>query len=290
MLSKTLSALDINMSIELSRLPKTDKFVDISGVQVPLYGELLVGETELQAQVAHKALPILKSINKLYMALGNPNTRLSELIGQIQLGKVVTEVKEPVELDYDKLGYLELRELADKVGVQSQFLSTDILIDGQPSTVLLDLIIKYFSIWVNNGVTASDSVGMANFILAKKTVMRTVDDKVIEVDGTELLKNCGLTWDELLLFKELDSPTFTPLLIIYFRTGVDSFDPLMYLTSSQSEAVLRVLQKEITPSNEEVEPVVANHNIQTDISPSEGSAPLKPVETITTSQSPTPSN
>ncbi len=279
MLLDIFTALNINIRPELDRLPSTDRYVDVAGIQVPLYGELLAGEEELRSQINQRVLPYLEGIKNLYESLGNPPTPLSDLISQLQLGKVIVCDWEPVELDYDLLGYRELRDLADRAGVQNVFMSIDLLIDGQKSLELLDLIIANYAAWVNNGIPVADSLTMANHILQKRPVRRMINQRLIDVDGTTLLSDNNLTWGDVFLFHDIDHQQFPALLLIFFRTGISHFNPLHLMLKSQAEAATQLLMAEYTPP---VEEVVVNANVQTQTTTKGDQPPLESAESTAT--------
>lgn len=264
MLSQVLNHLHIDdIEVDLTRLPKTDKYVSIGGIEVPLYGELLVGETYLQTKVSEAAMPYIKSISNLYKGLGVNNVTLENLISQLQVGKVLVNKYEDYTPDYDNLGYKEIKDLADKAGVKDYFTSPTLSIEGYPSESLIDIMRTYFDEWVNNGIPGNSALDMLNHVLQKLPVKRIVDQEVKEVDGDKLLSEVKLTWSDLHAFRLLDSRYFEALLLIFFRTGIKDYNPFDYMSVSSSEEALKTLMKE-TSKPEEVEEIKPNLNVQVD--------------------------
>jgi hypothetical protein len=123
---------------------------------------------------------------------------------------------------------------------------------------------------------------MANHILQKKPVKKVVNQKVIDVNADEILNAVKLTWGDLYLLKDVSEDQFSALILVYFRTGIKHFNPFEYMRGSDTEAALRVIEKEMNPEKEEV---IANQNVQISTSGGDEPAPLDSESTTTTDPS-----
>jgi hypothetical protein len=261
-IKKILERININPIIDVNRIP-TDAKSQIEllpGLSVPLYGELLVGERDLFKQVEDVVYPYFVKINNLVKAIGQPNIDIDNLFSQLQMGVVVSPVYKEIEVDYEKLGYSALTDLAERAGVKL-FMSTALLIDGEINSELTDILVNYKDIWFNNGISGSTALDMANSVLLKEPVYIFEKLETKEVDSAKLLEQTKLTWDDLYTLKGLTSDDFKALLIIYFRVGIGDFNPFEYMTQSGAANIIKQILAEL-PSNAipESEAVVANLN------------------------------
>jgi hypothetical protein len=293
MLSEVLNqiglATELSTAHEIERLPKTDKFIEIAGIQVPLYGELLVGESALFTKINQACAPTIAGIVKLYKSLRNTDQPLSALIPQLQVGRVSLPVVEEVNVDWDSLGYKELKELAARAGV-TEFRNFEVIIDGEVDTTLMEIAIKHVSAWFNNGITAPEVVGVVNKVLHKEKPLRVVSSEIIEVDTNTLLKECGLTWGDLYTFGSIDSEYFQALVIFGFRTGITSFNPFSFLSETVATQIKQALLAEL-PKVAKDEPIEENPNVRTqaeDVAVAAKGKKVKPKEGTTTSETPKP--
>ena len=261
-IKQVLERININPNIDINRIPADAKSqVELfPGLSVPLYGELLVGERDLFKQIEDVVYPYFVKINSLVKAIGQPNIDIDSLFSQLQMGVVVSPVYKEVEVDYKKLGYQELADLAERAGVKI-FMSTALLIDGEINSELTDILVKYKDVWFNNGISGSTALDMANSVLLKEPVYIFEKLETKEVDSAKLLEETKLTWDDLYTLKGLTSDDFKALLIIYFRVGIGDFNPLEYMTQSGAANIVKQILAEL-PSNAvpEGEAVAANLN------------------------------
>lgn len=264
MLRQILDNLKLPTAVDITKIPASNNnLLIIPDISIPLYGELLVGEKALLKKVNEAVTPFLVKLNKLLTLIGSPKmTDIGDLISQLQLGAVIVTKYKKVEVNYEELGYQELKNLADKAGVVV-FSSVSPIIDGEISTSLLDLFKQYLDTWFNNGIPGETALDMANSVLLKKTVLVPDVVETIEVNAIEVLAKSSLTWDDLYILQETSSVYFTSLLLIYFRTGIIDFNPLEFLTLSEAEAIVGKLTKEMQGQSEPIEEtVIANANIE----------------------------
>jgi hypothetical protein len=287
MLRQVLDVLQIPCDIDHTKCPDSDdKLLIIPQIYIPIYGQLLVGEQALLKKIEEKLHPFIIKINNLLKAIGNPSSQdLDSLVSQLQMGAVVIKTYITVEIDYDKMGYPVLKDLADRAGV-TLFNNTSPIIEGLVSTELLDIFSNYADIWFNNGIPGDTVLDMANAILGKLTVL--VQDSNItvkQINAEEVLREVGLTWADLQVIQETSSPYFTSLLLIYFRTGIIDFNPLQFLTLAEADNVAEKLINEIKEVKAIDEPVVANSNLEKQTQTTSGSSPLESEPTISTPKS-----
>lgn len=264
MLRQILDNLKLPTAIDITKIPPSNNnLLIIPDIAIPLYGELLVGEKALLKKVNEAVTPFLVKLNKLLTLIGSPKmSDIGDLISQLQLGAVVVTKYKKVEVNYEELGYQELKDLATKAQV-SVFSSVSPIIDGEISTALLDLFKQYLDSWFNNGMPGDTALDMANSVLLKKTVLVPDVVETIEVNAGEVLAKSSLTWDDLYTLQETSSVYFTSLLLIYFRTGIIDFNPLEFLTLSEAESIVGKLTKEMQGEPEPIEEqVIANTNIE----------------------------
>jgi hypothetical protein len=287
MLRQVLDVLQIPCDIDHTKCPDSDsKLLIIPQIYVPIYGQLLVGEQALLKKIEEKLHPFLIKISNLLKAVGNPASQdLDSLVAQLQLGAVAIKTYKTVEIDYDKMGYLVLRDLADRAGV-SLFNNVSPIIEGLVSTELLDIFSNYADTWFNNSIPGATVLDMANAVLDKSVVL--IQDSNIEIkqiNAEEVLREVGLTWGDLQVIQETSSPYFTSLLLIYFRTGIIDFNPLQFLTLAEADNVVEKLISEIKGVKAIDEPVVANSNLEKQAQPASGSNPLESEPTTSTPKS-----
>jgi hypothetical protein len=201
---------------------------------------------------------------------------IEDLITQLQLGQVVSPVYKDVEVDYEKLGYLELSKLAEVAGV-NYFNSYGLLIDGETNTELTDIVNKYLGTWFNNNIPGETGLDQANFILQKKSLKVFDKVEVRKVEGQKCLDDADLTWANLELFKELNQSTFNTQLLIYFRLGFVDFNMLEYIPQSVCDNLVAAIDKEINGQSEPLEEeIVVNKNIQKQEETQQAETILKP--------------
>jgi hypothetical protein len=292
MLRQVLDVLQIPCDIDHTKCPDSDnKLLIIPQIYVPIYGQLLVGEQALLKKIEEKLHPFIIKINNLLKAIGNPASQdLDSLVSQLQMGAVAIKTYKTMEIDYDKMGYPVLKDLADRAGV-ALFNNTSPIIDGLVSTELLDIFSNYADTWFNNNIPGDTVLDMANAVLDKSTVL--VQDSNItvkQIDVEKTLKEVGLTWGDLQVLQESSSPYFTSLLLIYFRTGIIDFNPLEFLTLAEADNVAEKLISEIKGAKAIDEPVVANSNHEKQTQAASGSNPLKSEPTTSTPKSRKPKN
>jgi hypothetical protein len=290
MLKQVLDLLQIPCNIDHTKCPESsNKLLIIPQIYVPIYGQLLVGEQALLKKIEEKLHPFIIKVNNLLKAIGNPASQdLDSLVSQLQMGAVAIKTYKTVEIDYDKMGYPVLKNLANRAGVVL-FNNTSPIIDGLVSTELLDIFSNYADIWFNNNIPGDTVLDMANAVLDKSSVL--VQDSnvtVQQIDAEKTLKEIGLTWADLQVLQEASSPYFTSLLLIYFRTGIIDFNPLEFLTLAEADNVAEKLIREITSVKAIDEPVVVNHNNEKQTQAASGSNPLKSEKTTSTLKSPKP--
>jgi hypothetical protein len=290
MLRQVLDILQIPCDVDHNKCPESsNNLLIIPQIYVPIYGQLLVGEQALLKKIEEKLHPFIIKINNLLKAIGNPASQdLDSLVSQLQMGAVAIKTYKPVEIDYDKMGYPVLKDLADRAGV-ILFNNTSPIIEGLVSTELLDIFSNYADTWFNNSIPGDTVLDMANAVLDKSTVL--VQDSNItvkQIDAEKTLKEVGLTWADLQVLQETSSPYFTSLLLIYFRTGIIDFNPLEFLTLAEADNVAEKLISEIKGVKTIDEPVVANQNIEKQTQAASGSNPLKSEKTTSTPKSPKP--
>ena len=264
MLRQILDNLKLPTAVDTTKIPASNNnLLIIPDISIPLYGELLVGEKALLKKVNESVTPFLVKLNKLLTLIGSPKmSDIGDLISQLQLGAVVVTKYKEIEVNYEELGYQELKNLADKAKVPV-FSSVSPIIDGEISTSLLDIFKQYLDSWFNNGIPGDTALDMANSVLLKKTVLVPDVVETIEVNATEVLAKSSLNWDDLYTLQETSSIYFTSLLLIYFRTGIIDFNPLEFLTLSEAESVVGKLTKEMQGESESIEEtVIANANIE----------------------------
>lgn len=287
MLRQVLDILQIPCDIDHTKCPDSnDKLLIIPQIYVPIYGQLLVGEQALLKKIEEKLHPFIIKVNNLLKAIGNPASQdLDSLVSQLQMGAVVIKTYKTVEIDYDKMGYAELRNLADRAGV-TLFNNTSPIIEGLVSTELLDIFSNYADTWFNNNIPGDTILDMANAILDKSTVLvQDSNTTVKEIDTEKTLKEVGLSWEDLRVLQDTSSPYFTSLLLIYFRTGVIDFNPFQFLTIAEAVNVSEKLISEIRGAKAISEPVVANTNLEKQPQPGSASNPLKSEEITSTPKS-----
>jgi hypothetical protein len=284
MLRDVLNNLKIPCDIDYTKCPESkDNLLIIPDILIPIYGQLLVGEQALLKTIEEKLSPFIIKVNNLLVALGNPASQdLDSLISQLQMGAIVIKTYKTVKVSYTKLGYTELRNLADKAGVEF-FNNTSPIIDGLVSTELLDIFNQYADIWFNNNIPGTTILDMANSILAKSPVLVQNDQvEIKQIDADKILEEVGLTWSDLQILKEASSPYFTSLLLVYFRTGVIDFNPFQFLPLAEADNVSKKLITEIKGVAAIDEPVVANSNLEKQETSTSVSNPLESEKTTTT--------
>jgi hypothetical protein len=284
MLRQILDNLKLPTTVDITKIPASNNnLAIIPDITIPLYGELLVGEKALLKKVNEAVTPFLVKLNKLLTLIGSPKmSDIGDLISQLQLGAVVVTKYKEVEVDYEELGYQELKDLADKAGV-SVFSSVSPIIDGEISTSLLDLFKQYLDSWFNNCIPGETALDIANSVLLKKTVLVPDVVETIEVNAAEVLAKSSLSWDDLYTLQETSSIYFTSLLLIYFRTGIIDFNPLEFLTLSEAESIVGKLTKEMQGESEPIEEqVLANANIEKQPQAGGSTDPLDSEPTIPT--------
>jgi hypothetical protein len=290
MLRQVLDVLQIPCNVDHTKCPESsNKLLIIPQIYIPIYGQLLVGEQALLKKIEEKLHPFIIKINNLLKAIGNPASQdLDSLVSQLQMGEVAVKTYKTVEIDYDKMGYPALKDLADRAGV-ILFNNTSPIIEGLVSTELLDIFSNYADIWFNNNIPGDTVLDMANAVLDKSTVLvQDTNITVKQIDAEKILKEVGLTWADLQIVQESSSPYFTSLLLIYFRTGIIDFNPLEFLTLAEADNVAEKLISEIKGVKAIDEPVVANKNIEKQPQTASGSNPLKSEKPISTPKSQKP--
>ena len=261
MINKILESLKITEVVDLTKIPQSSNVLNIAGLEVPLYGELLGIEQLFFTTINNAIKPYQVKLDQLKTVLDLNSLDLDSLIPQLQIGKIISNVYSEIPVDYDKLGYKELRELADKAGVEV-FSNIYPTIDGEPSMGLVNVAQAYYEKWINNNLVDLNPtlVDICNHILLKKPVRQITDVTLKEVDAEKLLKELELSWDDLYLLESLNKDEFIANLLIFVRTGVGAFSVLNYVTITEKDEYIRLLKLEVYP---EEEVVLANDNVQT---------------------------
>jgi hypothetical protein len=269
MISQILTSLKISLPPKPPTLPDSKRTTKVLGFDVPLYGELLMGEAEVLRDVAQRAQILSAGITKIERVLGVPNIPIDQLYSILQLG-VVERVSSyrAVEIDYSINGYAELLDVATRAGIKeftTSIVSLPVVAsdggnsEGKPEIPatyeefnLSSLIERCLPIWINQGYTADHPLAIATKVLNKEPVLVPDESELHQFDSEKLLSDIGLTWEQAWVLPQLLRPEFIPELILACRIGDIGYSPLQFMTQSEKEEVILQLLREYNSSTPNV--------------------------------------
>ena len=118
MITELLADLNLSFSPDPAKLPAPLGTLELgSGITLPLYKSPIGGEIDLYQQITRKIAPSLVKLSNLSAALGAKVSNFSDLVMQLQIGQVLVDLKEDIELDDELTGKSVLADLAKRAGV-----------------------------------------------------------------------------------------------------------------------------------------------------------------------------
>jgi hypothetical protein len=189
-----------------------------------------------------------------------------------------------VPFDASTPGYMELVSLADLLGV-SQFMNYAVVIEGEISPALKDIISANDDLWINIGVQGNLPIDRANNVLQNKPFLTYAEAVVHPVEIEESI----LSHKDVGFYEALVDPMFLIYLLIYVRTG-NASRFLMYYTTSEVRNLVEQLEGEflsqpVTQQNLEIERKPESTGGENPPLESEESTDTKPRKSAKTSKS-----
>jgi hypothetical protein len=258
MLNQLLQTLGVTVPVydlRITEIPTVSK-LQIAGIEVPFFGELLTTELDAYKQIITCKKDIIERFSQL---MANSGCSMSYSVDQFLLAFKTGNIKKNnYEIDdtsWELLGSDDLKELAESLGVE-EFISTD--------EKLQEIITENFSSWFAAGIEGNSGIEKANNVLKKIPVIRETEVRYEFIDPQELLNSVNLSWDHVSLIADLKDPYFIYRVLIFLRTGRGDFNPFSYSLLRERTEIAKALDDEISGLVSPSEPIHVNENIETD--------------------------
>lgn len=234
---------------EPEKLPTPKAKIEIGGLTIPLFSEILGIEAQLiderqrcLADLDVKFDTVLDcSYDPAFPTKAPRQVKVKNVLESYRTGEYKTSTYAETPLKPDMKGVAELKAVADKFGV-SVFQSYYPVLNGAVSQDLAGVINQYDDAWYNNGVQGSDALERCNNILLGEPTIKFSKMVSRPVKISEDI----VTYEDVRIYNTLTDRYFIPYLLIYTRTG-NGTRFLDYMPIGQVAKCIQALANELEP-------------------------------------------
>jgi hypothetical protein len=262
MLTETLATLGITIpefDQKIKEIP-TKEIVNFCGIEVPIFGELLPTEVEIYKKIITMKKDLVERFGYVMGRSGcSISYTTSQFIESLKIGNIKKSKFEVKDIEWDEIGYSEILELAQSLGVE-EFIST-----VEPDDSLQNIINNYFGEWIIAGINGNSGLEKANNVLKKIPVILESEAVYENINAEQLLAEANLTWANVDIIDDLQDPYFIYRVIILLRTNRGEFNPFLYELKEKREKLIALIEGDTSKIPTPItEPIHSNENVETD--------------------------
>jgi hypothetical protein len=247
-------------------LPSPIEYLTIANVKVPLFGGILAGEMRLLEKLLELQASVYTGLTTVMKLIGaDEYTSIPDIHRALKIGSFQTYKYSTAKINWNKIGQPELAKIAEKQGV-TIFTTTA----TEDDRSVQDVVEKYYDAWVEAGFNQESGLAAANAVLNKQAPISRELGELVTFDADDVLKQAGLSWQEVDAIEDLVNPDISYLLILKFRVGIGQFNIFDYVPYRERAGIIDALKGEL--ANKDISnPVVAsNANIEVENTSSAG--------------------
>jgi hypothetical protein len=244
----------------ITQLPKTENYLTIGSVELPLYGGILAGEIKLLESLVSLQSSMFSKLGSLLSLIGaDQQSSVSEICQALRVGSYRPYKTTQVKVAWPKFGQPELQAIATERGVEF-FTET---VTGEDRRVQ-NIIEAQWTLWSDAGFLGG-GLEMANAVLSKQAPFSRVVQEVVTFNGEDVLLQAGLTWSDIQNLDMLLDSDVPFLLIVKFRLGIGQYNIFDYVTQASKPLIIEALKKELAGTGDKTTTVATNANVETTV-------------------------